>query len=183
MSGAIVTVVMGGDDSGPCSRSQPRATLAVKINNLQQFVLSQPEGLKWFAIALISAIPFVEVYFGTAIGVVAGLPPILAASAAITGNAIAVLAVIMVSRTIRDRARRPETRLVTPRRERTARLFARFGVPGVSLLVHPTQISAAALIGFGAQWRTVALWQLISIVAWGSLVSTVVSIGGVLITR
>lgn len=183
MSGAIVTVVMGTDDSAPCSPRQPPATLKDMIDTLQQFVVSQPEGLKWFAIAVISAIPSVEVYFGTAIGVVAGLPPIVAASAAITGNVIAVFGVIMISRAIRGRARRPDTRPVTPRRARAARLFSRFGVPGVSLLVHPTQISAAALIGFGAQWRTVALWQLISIVAWGSLVATVVSIGGVLITR
>ncbi|MFF1574250.1 hypothetical protein ACFVWR_16020 [Leifsonia sp. NPDC058292] len=151
------------------------------IDSLQAFVAGQPEILKWLAIALVSAIPFVEVYLGTTIGIVAGVHPVVAASAAIVGNAAAVLGVIFVADWVRGRVRgrvRPsEPSPVTPRRARLTKLFNRFGVPGVSLLGHPTQISSAALIAFGARLRTVILWQLISIVLWGALVAALVGLG------
>ena len=146
------------------------------IDSLQDFVGSQPEILRWLAIALVSAIPFVEVYGGTTIGIVAGVHPLLAVTAAAVGNASTVLVIILLSHRLRQRV----TSWAAPRtteRTRVRRLFNRFGVPGVSVLGHPTQISSAALIALGARPASVVLWQMISIVLWGTLVATLVGLG------
>lgn len=147
------------------------------IQDLQQFVANQPGILQWAALALIAAIPFVEVYLGSAIGIVIGVPPLAAALAAMLGNAVAVLAIIFVADALRTRARRDRSSGLSPGQARVKKLFDRFGVPGVSLLLHPTQISAAGLIALGAPRTKVIIWQLTSIAVWGTAVVALASIG------
>lgn len=90
------------------------------------------EPWQWLAGAVVSAIPIVESYFGAAIGVMLGLPLL-----------IAVLA-------------------------------------GVSLLGQttlPSQITSAALVSFGANKQKVIVWQVISIVLWGTLLGILATLG------
>lgn len=145
------------------------------IETLQDFAQSFPGWLQWLAVAIVAMIPFVESYTGTLIGVAIGLPAPIAGTAAIAGNAASVLAVVLITGRIRDRVRargdsagRPGTTKV---RQRLRRLFERFGIPGVALLGHPTQISAAAMVGFGADRTRVIVWELVSVTAWGALVA------------
>ena len=45
-------------------------------------------------------------------------------------------------------------------------------MPGVSLLgqtVLPSQITSMAMVSFGASRNAVAIWQVVSIIAWGVL--------------
>lgn len=66
------------------------------------------------------------------------------------------------------------------RRLRLKRRFDRFGVPGVSLLgqtLLPSQITSAAMVGFGADTRTVVTWQTISIIVWGAVFGTLAAAG------
>ncbi|RLP77917.1 hypothetical protein D9V32_00870 [Mycetocola tolaasinivorans] len=148
------------------------------IDTLQDFVSGLPEWLQVLGVVLIGMIPFVESYLGTVIGVFAGLNPIVAASAAIAGNLIIVLALIFGADAIRERARKNRTFTPdSPRREKVRRMLERFGVPGVSLLVHPIQITSLLLIGLGAKRAKVILWQVVSIVAWGVVTGTIASFG------
>ena len=64
---------------------------------------------------------------------------------------------------------------VSPRRQRLRRSFDRFGVAGVSLLgqtILPSQITAMALVSFGASRNAVIFWQVISIALLGTAFAT-----------
>ncbi|MDT8915453.1 hypothetical protein [Amycolatopsis sp. PS_44_ISF1] len=147
------------------------------IENLQHLVGSWPGALQWLGVALVATIPFVESYLGGVIGIVAGVHPVAAAVCAILGNAAIMIAIAFVTDSVRRRATRGKERETTPARTRVKKLFDRFGVPGVALLGHPTQISAAALIALGAPRTKVIVWELVSIVLWGTIVAVLAAFG------
>ncbi len=148
------------------------------IETLQTFIQSFPGWLQWFAVFLVATIPFVESYAGTLIGVAIGLHPAVAVSAAIAGNAAAVVLIVVISSRIRQRVRSaPKTETPSRGRERVSRLFQRFGIPGVALIGHPTQISSAAMVGFGANRTKVLAWELVSVVVWGLAVAVLGGLG------
>lgn len=140
---------------------------------LVDFTQSLPLWLQWAGVMLAAAIPFVESYFGTLIGVVAGVPVPIAVLAAIIGNAASMLAFVFTAAAARRKvlARRgadAETE-PSPRRQKVKRMFDRFGVPGVSLLgqtVLPSQITSGMMVSFGASRNAVILWQIVSITVW-----------------
>ncbi|WP_084040053.1 hypothetical protein [Demequina sp. NBRC 110053] len=139
------------------------------LEGLQEFAGSFPDWLQWAAIALISAVPFIESYFGAFVGVAIGLAPVVAIAAASVGNIASMIGFVYVTGRIRDRAVGDEE--LTPKRARLRRMFDRWGVPGVSLLgqtVLPSQITSAAMVGFGASRRAVVVWQIVSIILWGT---------------
>lgn len=139
------------------------------ITALQEWTDSLPEAVAWLGVALVGAIPFVESYFGAVIGVAAGLGTPVAILAAVIGNIVSMLAFVMSAGAVRDRvvdAGREEP----ARRKRLRTAFDRWGVPGVSLLgqsILPSQITATAMVSFGASRRAVIIWQSISITLWG----------------
>ncbi len=141
---------------------------------LIDFTQSLPLWLQWAGVMLAAAIPFIESYFGTLIGVVAGVPLPVTLLAAVTGNVISMLAFVFVAATARQKvlARRgagADAVEPSPRRMKVKRMFDRFGVPGVSLLgqtVLPSQITSGMMVSFGASRNAVILWQIISIIVW-----------------
>ena len=138
---------------------------------LQEFTTSLPMWARWAGIILISALPFVESYFGSVIGIVAGVHPVVAIPAAILGNVLSMLALVYGAHKIRARttAKKPAD---SPKKARLRKAFDRWGVPGVSLLgqtVLPSQITSMAMVSFGASRNAVARWQIVSIIAWGVL--------------
>ncbi|WP_192796581.1 hypothetical protein [Serinicoccus kebangsaanensis] len=150
------------------------------IEGLQEWTAGLPAVLQWLGVIAVSAIPFVESYFGSVIGVVAGLNPVVAIVAAVVGNVISMVLVVLFG----DRIRRlrgveaPED--MSPRKQRLHRIFDRFGVPGVSLLgqtVLPSQITSGALVAFGANTRGVIVWQVVSIILWGVLFGVLATLG------
>lgn len=137
--------------------------------HLFQFVSQWDSWVQVLAVSLVSAIPFVESYFGSAIGVVAGMPLWLAVPAAVVGNWISMFVLVLLADKTRGRFAKPYAEK-SKKRERFERLFNRWGVPGVSLIgqtVLPSQVTSAAMVGAGASPRQVILWQSISIVIWG----------------
>jgi hypothetical protein len=148
---------------------------------LRDFTASLPELLQWVGIVLAAAIPFVESYFGSVIGIIAGLNPAVAIIAAIVGNVISMLIFVLVAHRVRTRvqdgkAPKPET----PRRVKLRERFDRYGVAGVSLLgqtLLPSQITSAAMVSFGASRNAVILWQTISIIIWGVLFGVLAMVG------
>lgn len=154
------------------------------IGQLQEFAAGFPDWASWTAVLLISAIPFVESYFGSAIGIAIGLPAGIAVAAAVVGNAISMFGFVVSAdrarKALRQRQEQTDTEPVAPKRVRLRRLFDRFGVPGVSLLgqtVLPSQITSAAMVGFGARTRSVISWQIVSIILWGVIFAALASAG------
>lgn len=158
------------------------------IDALQDFTASPPPFLQWFGVMLAAAVPFVESYFGSVIGVLAGIDPVVAIVAAIVGNIVSMVVVVLSAHGVRTRvgvARasradgdpEPEE---SPRRRRLRAQFDRYGVPGVSLLgqtILPSQITSAAMVGFGASRNAVILWQVISIILWGVVFGVLAALG------
>lgn len=152
------------------------------IESIQEFAGSIPDWLQWAGIILVSAIPFVESYFGAVIGVAIGLNPVVAIMMAIIGNVVSMLAVVYGAGAIRDKATKNNGKDAesSPKRQRLKRMFDKFGVPGVSLLgqtLLPSQITSMAMVGFGADRNAVAFWQIISIILWGVLFGVLANLG------
>lgn len=151
------------------------------LDRLQDFTASLAEPLQWLGVMLISAIPFVESYFGSVIGVLAGVPVVVAIVAAVIGNVLSMLVVVLGAHGVRARVVDDTRRdAESPRRQRLRRAFDRYGVPGVSLLgqmILPSQITSAAMVSFGASKQQVILWQVVSIIIWGVAFGLIAHLG------
>ncbi|WP_407320080.1 hypothetical protein UQW22_06425 [Isoptericola halotolerans] len=154
------------------------------IENLQSFTESLPPLLQWVGVMLAGAIPFVESYTGSVLGVLAGLNPVVAVAAAVVGNVISMLIFVLTTSRVRTAAVTRRGKPDSPRRAKLRERFDRFGVPGVSLLgqtVLPSQITAAAMVSFGASRNAVIGWQIVSIVLWGVLFGALAVVGSDLV--
>lgn len=142
------------------------------MDSVRETVAEVDQVWQWLAVLVVSAVPYVESYGGAAIGVVVGVPVVLAVVAAVVGNAASMVLTVTLGDRINRRRRSgvAEDAPVSPRRARLRRTFDRWGVPGVSLLgqtLLPSQITAMAMVSFGADRRAVVGWQLLSITLWG----------------
>lgn len=156
---------------------------------LTEFTQSLPVWLQWAGVMLAAAIPFIESYFGTLIGIVAGVPTPVAILAAVVGNMITMLAFVFAASAARAKllARRSGGEPAEPsaRRAKVKRMFDRFGVPGVSLLgqaVLPSQITSGMMVSFGASRNAVIFWQIISIIIW-AIIFALIAMGGMALFR
>ncbi|MFY7068274.1 hypothetical protein ACOQFV_20645 [Nocardiopsis changdeensis] len=144
------------------------------IEFLQGVTSQVPVALQWAVVVVLGAIPFIESYSGSALGVVAGVPVWVAVPAAVAGNIVSLLFSVAMSVRLRDKVRagradRPRTE-PSPRRAKLRKQFDRYGVAGVALLgplALPSQITAAATVSFGAPRGAVVFWQSVAIVLWG----------------
>jgi uncharacterized membrane protein len=166
---------------------------------LQDLMSHVPELLQPAIVALAGAIPFVEGELAATLGVWAGLNPFVAFAAAVVGNFLSVLVVVLFGARIREAivARRARRRVAVAAggtvvdgaapadapakapskgRERFRRFVVRFGVPGASILgplALPTQFTSAILVGSGVSKRWVLLWQAVAIVLWAGVITAV----------
>lgn len=149
------------------------------LEGLQNWTAGLPEAAQWLGVLAVSAIPFIESYFGAVIGIAAGLNPIVAVVAAIVGNVISMVVLVSGAHAVRSRAvDEPET--VSPRRQRLRRAFDKYGIIGVSLLgqtILPSQITSTAMVSFGASKQKVIFWQIVSIILWGITFGVLASYG------
>ncbi|MGW6171964.1 hypothetical protein ACWF5H_00585 [Arthrobacter sp. NPDC055138] len=151
------------------------------IDALQDFTASLPTVLQWVGVVFAAAIPFVESYFGSVIGVLAGINPVIAVAAAIVGNVVSMLVFVLSAHNMRAKVvSGKESRVPSPRREKLRKQFDKYGVAGVSLLgqtILPSQITSAAMVSFGASRNAVILWQIVSITLWGAAFGILASLG------
>ncbi|MEQ3554903.1 hypothetical protein WIS52_30940 [Pseudonocardia nematodicida] len=142
------------------------------VEQLNAFVSSWPPALQLLAVFVIGIIPFLESYVGAGVGVLAGIPVVLATTVAIVGNLVALGVAVWLG----DRARRGVTaRRQKPESERRKKIIARvdrYGVP-VASLVAPTlmaiSLTAFAMVTAGLNRQQVIVWQAITVVVWGVL--------------
>ena len=141
---------------------------------LTQFVLGLDSWQQVAALVLVGAIPFIESYLGSFLGVLVGVDPIVAVPAAVLGNLLCTFVLVATANRVRTAATRgsstESTAQPSARRRKVATYLERFGVPGVALLgpiVVASQITAPTLIALGATKRSVYLWMGVSILLWG----------------
>lgn len=149
------------------------------IEALQDFTATLPPVLQWLGVVLAGAIPFVESYFGSVIGVVAGINPIVAVTAAILGNIVSMVVLAVGAHSVRGKLVQG-SREPSARRQKLRRTFDKYGVAGVSLLgqtILPSQVTSAAMVSFGAPRNLVIFWQVISIVLWGVVFGALATLG------
>lgn len=149
------------------------------LDTLQDLITSLPPLLQWLGVMLAGAVPFIESYGGAALGVVLGVAPPVAILAAIVGNVASMLVLVLGVEAVRSRVSRPDKE-PSPRRQKLRRAFDKYGVAGVSLVgqtILPSQITSMALVSFGARRNTVVLWQVISIILWGTVFGVFATLG------
>tara|TARA_R110002124_G_scaffold13735_2_gene62572 strand:- start:2662 stop:3135 length:474 start_codon:yes stop_codon:yes gene_type:complete len=150
-------------------------------DTLSNFTSSLPELLQWVGVMLIAAIPFVESYGGSVLGIIAGVNPVVAIVAAIVGNFVSMLIVVLTAHGVRSKvSSNREPKPETARREKLRARFDRYGVAGVSLLgqtLLPSQITSGAMVSFGASKNAVIVWQTISIIIWGVVFGVLATLG------
>jgi len=169
--------------------------IADLVAGFQDAVAQVPEFVQPLIVAAAGAVPFIEGEGGAIVGVVGGLPPVVAGLAAAVGNMLCVFVVVVVAARARgaivNRARADASDTVAdekPRskgRERFQRWLVRFGVPGASLLgplALPTHFTAATLVATGVPVRRILFWQALAIVLWTTIATVSVSLAVALAT-
>lgn len=134
------------------------------LDTFQDFVAQMPEVLQPLAVALVGAVPFVEGEGAVTVGILGGIHPIVAGLAAIAGNLLCVLVLVLITARTRTavvaghRARVSAREAVavgggtmpvavdelealeraqdatSTRKQKFLRALDKYGVPGVSLL-------------------------------------------------
>jgi uncharacterized membrane protein len=171
------------------------------IETFQNLVAQVPELVQPLIVALAGAIPFIEGEGAVSIGIIGGIPPVVAAIAAMVGNFLCVVVVVLASSGARQAvvnrsraktaalagtggaamvepaAEAPDAGRGTARREKFQRAFERYGVPGVSLLgplLLPTQFTATMLAASGIGKARILFWQALAIIGWTTVVAIIV---------
>lgn len=169
------------------------------IESFQNLVAQVPDLVQPLIVALAGAVPFVEGEGAASIGILGGIPPVIAAIAAMVGNFLCVAILVLASagarRAIvdRSRAKQPvtvgggtsreadsvpvETGRGSARREKFQRAFERYGVPGVSLLgplLLPTHFTATMLAASGIGKGRILVWQAVAIIGWTTVIAVIV---------
>ncbi|PRB11313.1 small multidrug efflux protein [Microbacterium sp. MYb62] len=171
------------------------------IETFQDLVAQVPELVQPLIVALAGAIPFIEGEGAVSIGIIGGIPPVVAAIAAIVGNFLCVAVLVLVSsgarRSVVNRSKARRVAVVgggtgaeasgsadsadsgrnTGRWEKFQRAFDRYGVPGVSLLgplVLPTQFTATMLAASGIAKGRILFWQALAIIGWTTIIAVIV---------
>lgn len=158
--------------------SNPVSDLVLGFQNL---VAEVPDLVQPLVVALAGAVPFIEGEGAAAIGIIGGIPPIVAALAGAVGNLICVAIVVLATSRVRTAVttrRGGAEKPVTTRREKFERAYHRYGTPGVSLLgplLLPTQFTAAALTSTGVPPMRVLAWQAAAIALWTTVITLIIT--------
>ncbi|WP_279367697.1 small multidrug efflux protein [Microbacterium testaceum] len=151
------------------------------ILGFQGLVADVPDLVQPLIVALAGAVPFIEGEGAAAIGILGGIPPVVAALAGAIGNLLCVAVVVVVSSRVRTAVttrRGVPGKPTSARREKFEKAYHRYGTPGVSLLgplLLPTQFTAAALTSTGVPPMRVIAWQAAAIVLWTTVITLIIT--------
>ena len=155
--------------------------IAELVLRFQDLVAQLPEWAQPLIVFVAGAVPFIEGEGAASIGIIGGVPPVVAAIAGALGNFVAVAIVVLLSAQIRAAAKRRRASHQKPqsaRMEKFQRAFNRYGVVGVSLLgplLLPTHFTAVALTGVGVPKGRVLIWQGVAIVLWTTALTLIIT--------
>jgi len=139
---------------------------------------------EYIVVAIMGAIPWIEIAVVIPVSILAGLNPFLVGLSAFLGNLSTVYLLVIFFEKVREwRSRKKEGDEEKPskRRERAVSIWNKYGLPGLSFL-GPLLIGShiAVFIGllFGAKKHLALLWMTISLIFW-TVVVTVISVYGI----
>lgn len=138
------------------------------VLDLQELLDRWPWWLQCLGVFVAAAVPLIDADFGSAIGVVIGLPVPVAVLCGVAGNTLSMLLVVRSAHWMQSmhagasNSRNGVGRSRTEGRGRRLQaLLSRFGVPGVGLLgssVAPAHVCAVVLLALGEDPRRVMAW-------------------------
>lgn len=124
-----------------------------------------------FFLMLGGAIPFIESYGSSFLGVVAGVPLYITVPFAVLGNIVSMLVLVLGAEELHNLFRKNKPAAEpSKRKQKFYRLFEKYGVAGVSLIGQwflPSQITSSMMAGAGVAKGKIIFWQVIAIVLWG----------------
>ncbi|NLJ53154.1 MAG: hypothetical protein GX344_03340 [Intrasporangiaceae bacterium] len=138
------------------------------IEAIRDFAEALPEVVQWLILLVIGAVPYVEAYGAAFLGVIAGINPAIALVAGVIGNVVSMLLAMKLGHAYHRRSTDPSAPL-TARQAKLKRSLDRWGIAVVALIgptILPSQVTAAGLVGFGADRRRVIAWSIAGILLW-----------------
>lgn len=122
---------------------------------------------------LLAATPFLEVVGVIPIGVAAGLEALPVTILAFLGNILTIWLLILLMDQVKAwLQKRREKKGKAPsakRQDRAARLWRKYGLPGLALLspfLIGSHLGAILAMGFGGTRKSITLWMTISVFSW-----------------
>ena len=126
-----------------------------------------------FFLSLGGAIPFIESYGASVVGVVVGVPLYIALPFAVLGNIASMVVMVLGAEKLHGLFRKNKPAVEpSKRKQRFFRLFEKYGVAGVSLIGQwflPSQITSSMMAGAGVAKGKIIFWQVIAIALWGAV--------------
>lgn len=138
---------------------------------VRDFAEGLPEVVQWLILLVVGAVPYLEAYGAAFLGVIAGVNPVIALAAGVIGNVVSMLLFMKIGHAYFRRKNDPDAPLPA-RQAKLKRSLDRWGVAVVALIgpsILPSQVTAAGLVGFGADRRKVIGWSIAGILMWGVL--------------
>ena len=134
-----------------------------------------PQALKLLSTAAAGAL---DVGVGIITALALGLSPTLSGAVSIASAVAGVTLVVAVGGRLRRLICR--SRPLARRRERIARAWERYGIPGVALqapLLTGPLLATLLALALGAPARSLLLWMLASVVLWGLVLTGAAALG------
>ncbi len=139
---------------------------------------------QYFALFIISLLPFLDVFYIIPVGILFDMSPIAVGIIAFLGNFLMVLVFAIFFRQIAEwrRKRKAKKGITEPskRETRAKHIWEKYGLPVFTLLspsILGTDLAALMALLFGSSRKKVVTWLGVSLVIW-SVVMTVGSVYG-----
>ncbi|MCU4925071.1 small multi-drug export protein [Halobacteria archaeon AArc-dxtr1] len=151
------------------------------VGSIESMFESADGPLAYLLVFLGAATPWLEILVVVPIGVLYGLNPVLVATVAFLGNILTVYALIAAADRVTDALRRWRGESESSaRRERAARVWNRYGMPGLAMgspILTGVHLAVLIAFGFGAKKRSTTVWMTASLALW-TVIITALSVTG-----
>ncbi len=128
--------------------------------------------IAYIIVFLLAATPFLEIVGVIPIGVVAGLHAVPVTIIAFIGNMLTIVIVIFLMDKIKvwlEKRKQKKKEKSKKREERAARIWKRYGLPGLAI-ISPILIGSHLVtilaMGFGGTRKQITVWMTASIFVW-----------------
>jgi uncharacterized membrane protein len=149
------------------------------------------ELVAYLTVLVAAAIPWLEVLLVVPAGIIAGLPPAPVAVVAAVGNVATLVPLVLGGERLRAWWRRRRSRrrgeddergdeAPSARSGRAARLFERYGLPGLAALgplLTGIHVAAVVALAAGAERRRTVLWLSAGVIVWSALAAGATVLG------
>ncbi|EGQ22420.1 small multi-drug export protein [Mammaliicoccus sciuri] len=140
--------------------------------------------LTYLLVFLIAAVPGFEVLVAVPLGILRGIPPVLAVIIGFAGNAATILLEIIVFKKLKEwweSKKKKDVSMPSKRTVRAENIWRHYGIPGLSLLgpiLIGSHLATFLALALGSTKKQTAFWMLISLAVW-AIIFGILSVLGV----